>query len=108
MSTPHKHPHKHKDVIVAWANGAEIETRERDGTMWIPATGPAWYVNHQYRVRPEPEVSDRAAALVEECCDTFRWYMDADLDDDLDMLEVYKASRAKLWKYIANLERNVP
>ena len=48
-------PHKHKDVIIAWANGEEIEFRNPDvHTQWIPIKDPAWLLDIEYRVKPEP------------------------------------------------------
>ena len=47
--------HKHYDVIVAWANGEEIEWSE-DGKIWFggqPASSPSWLENYFYRVKPK-------------------------------------------------------
>jgi hypothetical protein len=46
--------HKHYDVIVAWANGAQIEVMEPNGN-WTPIPTPQWYEHNQYRVAPEPK-----------------------------------------------------
>ena len=44
-------PHPHKDLIIAWANGAEIE--ERYGTLpWYQEDRPRWHPHYQYRVKP--------------------------------------------------------
>ena len=50
-------PHKHKDVIIAWANGEEIEFRDPDTSTWRPITVPSWIDNIEYRVKPEPKES---------------------------------------------------
>lgn len=55
MSYPYvgmKPIHKHRDLIIAWANGAEIECRPKDG-MWIDCD-PSWSNNLEYRIKPEP------------------------------------------------------
>jgi hypothetical protein len=44
--------HKHYDMIVAWANGAQIEVEEPDGS-WVHIPIPSWYEHNRYRVRPE-------------------------------------------------------
>ena len=51
-------PHKHKDVIIAWANGEEIEFRDPDfSTQWNPIKVPSWLPDIEYRVKPEPKES---------------------------------------------------
>lgn len=44
-------PHKHAELIKAWADGAEIETREAG--LWIPVTTPQWFKYSEYRIKPE-------------------------------------------------------
>ena len=44
--------HKHADVIIAWANGAEIEFRKSPEHIWDAAEFPGWYENYEYRVKP--------------------------------------------------------
>jgi len=50
--------HKHADMIIAWANGAEIEVNDA-GDDWYTARYPTW-VNHlNYRIKPEPVKTTR-------------------------------------------------
>lgn len=44
--------HKHADVIIAWAEGAEIEYRKSPQYIWNSAEYPGWYENYEYRVKP--------------------------------------------------------
>ena len=46
-------PHKHKDLIIAWANGAEIEYKAKD--WWVTTTDPWWEEHVEYRIKPEPK-----------------------------------------------------
>ncbi len=46
-------PHKHADLIKAWADGAEIETYETG--KWMLVSKPNWFETHQYRIKPEPK-----------------------------------------------------
>ena len=46
-------PHKHKDLIIAWANGALIEYRQ--GDVWINSAIPWWEDWMEYRIKPEPK-----------------------------------------------------
>lgn len=47
-------PHKHAELIKAWADGAEIECLE-DCNSWIPVTKPIWREDWVYRIKPEPK-----------------------------------------------------
>lgn len=44
--------HKHADVIIAWANGAEIQYRENRCNSWESTTAPYWSERCEYRVKP--------------------------------------------------------
>jgi len=55
-----KAPHKHAEVIKAWAEGKEIEVRPEPTWEWKPVEvffphlkSPAWYEYYEYRVKPE-------------------------------------------------------
>lgn len=50
-------PHKHAEVIKAWADGAEIEFRcpLSSDLTWHDAPLPAWDPYYEYRVKPEPK-----------------------------------------------------
>jgi len=45
-------PHKHAEIIKAWADGATIEVKKPDG--WEIRFNPLWYPDDEYRVRPAP------------------------------------------------------
>jgi len=46
--------HKHADLIIAWANGAPIQWKDRHG-QWEDMGEPLWSENHEYRIKPEPK-----------------------------------------------------
>lgn len=46
-------PHVHKDVIIAYANGANIQYCEF-GT-WIDTDAPSFHPSCEYRIKPERE-----------------------------------------------------
>lgn len=48
-------PHKHAEVIKAWADGAEIEVFYSHSLKWQPVTCPTWCPSTEYRVKPEPK-----------------------------------------------------
>jgi len=43
--------HKHYDVIVAWANGEEIQYEHKGS--WIDINDPDWYETVNYRIKPK-------------------------------------------------------
>lgn len=49
-------PHKHAALIKAWADGAQIQVLQNDGTwetVKTPEAGLGWYEHKSYRVKPE-------------------------------------------------------
>ena len=47
--------HKHAELIKAWADGAEIETRPYSDAGWFPIEEPHWHSGREYRIKPEPK-----------------------------------------------------
>lgn len=47
-----KSPHKHAEIIKAWADGADIEVRIPEGS-WALAELPSWHEHYEYRIKPE-------------------------------------------------------
>ena len=51
-------PHKHAELIKAWADGAEIQARVIGmGYAWQPLLNPRWDDKDivEYRIKPEPK-----------------------------------------------------
>lgn len=49
-------PHKHADLIKAWADGAEIEyLNVGANSVWAVAKSPRWDGQGEYRIKPEPK-----------------------------------------------------
>jgi len=49
-------PHKHYDIIVAWAAGKQIEYKSDGLSDWtLTGPHPGWYENCQYRIKPAPK-----------------------------------------------------
>ena len=44
-------PHKHCELIKAWADGAEIQRRKYASNEWVD-TDPDWRVDTEYRIKP--------------------------------------------------------
>ena len=50
-------PHNHKDMIIAWANGAQIQYKTSSMIYWEDIWEPSWVEDVQYRVKPDPKES---------------------------------------------------
>lgn len=52
-----KTPHKHAQLIKAWADGALIEYWSKTTKQWIDveAINPYWKETTEYRIKPEPK-----------------------------------------------------
>lgn len=53
-----KKPHKHAELIKAWADGAEIQMKNVFEGVWVSYEeyeDPSWNINYEYRIKPEPK-----------------------------------------------------
>jgi len=50
-----KTPHKHAELIKAWADGEEIQWRSDYSTDWETTSSPSWARHIEYRIKPEPK-----------------------------------------------------
>lgn len=47
-------PHKHAELIKAWADGATIQMKDKGTGKWVDLYAtPSWYNDYQYRIKPE-------------------------------------------------------
>ena len=58
-----KTPHKHAELIKAWANGAEIEYMGGEG-VWHTTHAPTWVIDGIYRIKPETKPDVVLYALI--------------------------------------------
>jgi hypothetical protein len=65
-----KQPHKHAELIKAWADGAEIEVFDYRSSVWAVTTNPTWNSELWYRIKPEPKPD----VVVDECVILDRQY----------------------------------
>ena len=47
--------HKWHKEIKAWADGAEIEFKDKYAELWHRAEEPKWYEVREYRIKPQPK-----------------------------------------------------
>lgn len=50
-------PHKHRDLIIQWADGAKIQLQNESG-VWIDLDTPNWEPYLTYRIKPTPQWHD--------------------------------------------------
>lgn len=56
MCNEQRKPHKHAEVIKAWADGATIQFFSHSSNSWVQCgDAPAWYDDWKYRIKPEPK-----------------------------------------------------
>lgn len=69
-------PHKHAELIKAWADGAEIQWFNSIEKSWWDIKNPMWSSKTQYRIKPEPKKAqirffeDKSGTV---CCWTNMW-----------------------------------
>lgn len=49
-------PHKHAELIKAWADGAEIQRFSNNRECWVDVYNPAWDKFCEYRIKPEEKI----------------------------------------------------
>jgi len=59
--------HKHADLIHAWAEGAQIQSRA-DGGDWEDRDYPSWSPDWEYRIKPEvkPDFVHKTKIVIHE------------------------------------------
>lgn len=55
-------PHKHAELIKAWADGAEIEVFVQG--KWERSAEPMWTKEVEYRIKPEPKPDVVAVGII--------------------------------------------
>jgi hypothetical protein len=45
-------PHKHAEIIKAWADGYQVEAYNPERDSWISVVEPGWFNDIEYRVKP--------------------------------------------------------
>jgi len=51
--------HKHYEIIMAWAEGKDVEFLDQSVGKWYSLTGDStvcWSLNNEYRIKPKPDV----------------------------------------------------
>ena len=104
-----KRLHVHADLIHAWAEGAEIQWQEEDGT-WHDLENPTWGASCVYRINPRTvkreglvNVLEAAKAAIEEClkCESIRSEAGFDAGVQLERERIRdraKIAAEKTWK----------
>lgn len=59
-------PHKHAELIKAWADGAEIQYKSNALGKWINSKSPMWGETAKYRIKPQPTPQELEIGKIEE------------------------------------------
>lgn len=118
-------PHKHADIIHAWADGAKIQYLAQDGLTWIDTDRPGWCERDTYRIKLSVEIPEGFTPFeggecpVDPSCiveillrngknntnnfgfsaDLFRWYNTGD-EHDIIAYKVIKNAPVVRWQWI--------
>lgn len=49
-------PHKHAEIIKAWADGHEIQVKCEFSNAWLDVPDPLWNDFREYRIKPSEKV----------------------------------------------------
>ena len=63
-------PHKHRDLITEWANGADIQVW--DDNNWFDTLIPNWYETSKYRVKPQKSERDNEIESIHKQIDELK------------------------------------
>lgn len=83
-------PHKHAELIKAWADGAQIQFRDKPDCQWEDWTkefSPSWREFVGYRIKPEPKpdiVANVLADITSHTAPAFCW--DSGRDSNLKLI----------------------
>lgn len=58
-------PHKHADIIKAWADGAVIQYKNSLGS-WVDYINPCWVDSNTYRIKPTNPNADKISEIEEK------------------------------------------
>lgn len=74
-------PHKHKDLIIAWAEGAVIErmwaVNDEGKGWWLIDNEPDWNEFDEYRIKPEPKADVVCVEYAEFNFDSDDWIINS-------------------------------
>jgi len=67
----------HYDLIVAWANGEEIQVKTLTSQKWEDITNPCFLKYAQYRIKPNSDdlkkrIAELEQSLLENCNESFK------------------------------------
>ena len=63
-------PHKHRDLIIEWASGADIQVWADND--WFDVTLPSWHEIRKYRVKPQKSKRDNEIENIQKQMDELK------------------------------------
>lgn len=56
----------HYDLIIAWANGAEVECKYYPTNDWTSVNNPSWLGHFEYRIKPTNPEKEKLEQLISD------------------------------------------
>jgi len=75
---------KHREVLNAWLDGAEIEYYNTYQGRWISANPSMWDVSEQYRIKPAVQTRQAWVNVYPDCTNSYNSRSNADRFADTD------------------------
>ena len=89
-------PHKHAELIKAWADGAAIQTWVESAGRWEDNINPMWLEEVEYRIKPEPKPDIvRYLSFVHPSGDHCFIRSDKDMNSDIKVIFDSETKRLK-------------
>ena len=76
-------PHIHAALIKAWADGAEIQLKDKG--EWLDIQPYGWYCDREYRVKPEPKPDIVLLGWIESNGEKSAFVKDSCIKDNLKL-----------------------
>jgi len=93
-------PHKHAELIKAWADGAKIQWKN-DLDDWRDIGDPAWINSYEYRIKPEPKPDVIRYALISSAyIESINLTSCADIVDNIKLIFDGETGKLKLAEVI--------
>lgn len=86
--------HKHADLIHAWADGAQIQCKQYDGS-WYEIVNPQWQKDVEYRIKPEPK-PDFVTTVHVKLCDRAVGIFNGRIREECNLLLEFDGETGKL------------
>jgi hypothetical protein len=93
-------PHKHAEIIKAWADGSVIEYYDGIDDKWYDVPNPEWSLSQSYRVKPE-----RVFPVTSYSADELDAIYSTMYEDNTHAFALAHVANAAIYRYILDTEQ---